>query len=113
MDLQKEISGGVLLVRLSGEIDLAVTDCLRVSMDEELERDKLVKNIIVNLAEVTFIDSAGLGVMLGRYRKISRAGGKMFIVGASPQVRRILEISGLLNIMKECPDEKQAMGLAV
>ncbi|MCL5057864.1 MAG: anti-sigma F factor antagonist [Actinobacteria bacterium] len=112
MDLQKEISKEVLLVRLSGEIDLAVTDTLRDSLDEELERDSPVKNIIVNLSGVTFIDSSGLGVMLGRYRKISKAGGKMFIVGASPQVRRILEISGLLNIMKECPDEERAMCLA-
>jgi anti-anti-sigma regulatory factor len=37
----------------------------------------------------------------------------MFLVAASPQVRRILEISGLLTIMTECPDEKRAMDLAV
>jgi stage II sporulation protein AA (anti-sigma F factor antagonist) len=112
MDLQIEINGSVLLARLSGEIDLAVTDAIRSAMDAELEGSR-IKNIIINLSAVAFIDSTGLGVLLGRYRKIARSGGKMFLVAASPQVRRILEISGLLTIMTECPDEKRAMDLAV
>lgn len=112
MDLKKEISGNVLLVRLAGELDLAVTDKIRNAMDEELEEGR-IKNIVINLAEVSFIDSAGLGVLLGRYRKISRSGGKMFLVAASPRIRKILELSGLLNIMTECPDEQRAMDLAV
>ncbi|MFZ5597658.1 MAG: STAS domain-containing protein [Bacillota bacterium] len=113
MDLQIVIKNSTLVVRPSGEIDLAVTDILRKSLDMELNNNPEVKNIIINLGGVTYIDSSGLGVILGRYRRISRCGGKMFIVGAAPNIRNILEISGLLNIMEECPTEESALSLAV
>ncbi|MCL6612113.1 MAG: anti-sigma factor antagonist [Peptococcaceae bacterium] len=112
MELQVEIKGGAMLVRLAGEIDLAVADTLRTSLEEELDRNPGVRNIVINLGGVRYIDSSGLGVLLGRYRRISGDGGRMFIVGASPQVRRIVEMSGLLNIMQEFPSEADALNHA-
>ncbi|MFZ5647765.1 MAG: STAS domain-containing protein [Bacillota bacterium] len=113
MDIQIEINGGAMVVRLSGEIDLAVADTLRNSLESELDNNPQAKNIVLNLDRVSYIDSSGLGVMLGRYRRISRHGGRMFIVGAAPQVRKVLDLSGLLNIMQECPSETSAMEFAV
>ena len=113
MIIQTDVKGDALLARLSGELDLAVADYLRNTLDKELDDNIAIKNIIINLSEVSYIDSSGLGVLLGRYRKISRGGGKIFIVGATAGVRKILEISGLLNIMKECPDEMFALDLTV
>ncbi|MFZ5649800.1 MAG: anti-sigma F factor antagonist [Bacillota bacterium] len=113
MDIQIEITGGAMVVRLSGEIDLAVADTLRNSLESQLDNNPQVKNIILNLDRVTYIDSSGLGVMLGRYRRLSKHGGRMFIVGAAPQVKKVLDLSGLLNIMQECPSESSALDLAV
>ncbi|MFZ5644102.1 MAG: anti-sigma F factor antagonist [Bacillota bacterium] len=113
MELKTETLESVLLVRIDGEIDLAVADIIREAMDSQLDSNPQVKNIILNLTDVTYIDSSGLGVILGRYRKIYRVGGKMFVVGLRPQVRKILEISGLFNIIKECPSEKRALDMAV
>lgn len=109
MVLHLEITGGAMLIRLSGEIDLAVADNLRSSMEEKLDQNPEVKHIVVNLSGVTYIDSSGLGVLLGRYRRLSREGGGMSVVGASPAVRKIIEMSGLLRIMKEFQSEEEAV----
>ena len=113
MNLEIEIKDNCMLVRLMGEIDLAVTDTLRNSLEHELDLNPAVKNIVINLSDVDYIDSSGLGVLLGRYKRVTREGGKMFIVGASPQVRKIVDMSGLFNIMPECTSEAEALNHAV
>jgi len=112
LDMHIEVKEKSMLVRLKGEIDLAVADTLRESLEKELDDNSLIKNLIINLTGVTYIDSSGLGVILGRYRRVSRYGGKVFIVGATAQVRKILDLSGLLNIMQECPSEASALDFA-
>lgn len=112
MNLQLEVKGAALLARLSGEIDLAVSDQMRNSMEEKLDQNPSVRNMVVNLSHVNYIDSSGLGVLLGRYKRITKEGGKMFLVGANPQVRKIVEMSGLLTIMQECNNETDALNHA-
>jgi stage II sporulation protein AA (anti-sigma F factor antagonist) len=109
MDVQTEIRGNAVLARLSGEIDLAGADNLRNSLESALDDNLGARHLIVNFSDVTYIDSSGLGVLLGRYKRVTRNGGKVFIVGAVPQVRKILEMSGLLHIMPECSSEKDAL----
>lgn len=99
---------GILIVRLEGEIDVHVADDFRKVLDDELIKNQ-VKNILLNLADVTFIDSSGLGVILGRYKKINVLGGKIFVSNIQPQVQRIFELSGLLRIMKLFDSEKEAL----
>jgi len=112
MHLEMEHQQDTLLVRLGGELDLGTADKLRLALDKEL-MNKGSKYLILNLSRVTFIDSSGLGVILGRYKRLSRSGGKVFLVGAQPPVKRILELSGLLQIMEDCRDENQALGKIV
>lgn len=97
-----------LIVRLRGEIDLVVADNLRKELDDVLDKEAS-KNLLLNLKGVYFIDSSGLGVLLGRYKKVSRNGGKVFIVSPQPQVRKILDLSGLLRIMGEYSSEEEAL----
>lgn len=113
MDINIEIKERSLLVRLKGEIDLAVADTLRESLEKELDSNTQIKYLIINLTGVTYIDSSGLGVLLGRYRRVTKYGGRVFIVGAKAQVRKVLDISGLLNIMQECASEASALDHAV
>ncbi len=91
-----------LLVSLTGEVDISATDFLRDDVDNALG-DNAGVNLIFDLSGVSFIDSAGLGVILGRYKKVSAAGGKVYLAGAGPQVKKILELSGLLNLMDNYP----------
>lgn len=89
-----------LVVAPTGEIDMSITDALRRDVDRALEQNE-VFNIIFDLAGVSFVDSSGLGVILGRYKKVTAAGGRVFLTGAGPQVRKVLELSGLLTLMEE------------
>ena len=86
-----------------------VADKFRKELDETLESSG-TGSLILNLSEVSFIDSSGLGVILGRYKKISLQNGKMRIIGANPQVLKILELLGITKIMKIFNTEEEALG---
>lgn len=108
LDLGMELKQDTLLVRLQGELDLSVVDAIRKSLDDGLDKNH-VRHLVVNLSCVSFIDSSGLGVILGRYKRLSQQGGRVSLVGAQPQVRRVLSLSGLLTVMKEYVSEEEAL----
>lgn len=108
MQWSLEVQDNTLLVRLAGEFDLGLADKLRSQLDQAIEESQ-IRYIIFNLSETSYIDSSGLGVMLGRYKRVAQFGGKMAVVNPQPQVKRILELSGLLTIIGEYHDEVEAM----
>lgn len=87
-----------LSVRVDGELDLVTAHEIREEIDRAMD-EMLGQNLIVDLARVTFIDSSGLGVILGRYRKIKAKNGKMVLCALNPNVKRILELSGILSFI--------------
>jgi stage II sporulation protein AA (anti-sigma F factor antagonist) len=99
---------GVLVIHLTGELDMHIADEFRMKVDLEIDKYG-VKNLILNLENVSFIDSSGLGVILGRYKKLSQSGGSVSIVEVSEQVKHILELAGMLKIIKLFPDEEAAL----
>jgi stage II sporulation protein AA (anti-sigma F factor antagonist) len=99
---------GVLIVRVEGELDMHVATEFREKVDNALETSG-VKHVLFNLQKVNFIDSSGLGVLLGRYKKISALHGIMFATHIQPQVLQIFELSGLLKIMKLYHSETEAL----
>ncbi len=106
--LDIEFKQDTLFVRPGGELDLSVADFLRNSLEESLDREP-ARNIVFNLSKVAFVDSSVLGVFLGRYKRVSKNGGRVIIVSPQPQVRRILELSGLFRIMGESDSEDEAL----
>lgn len=106
--LDLELIQDTLVARPSGELDLGVAGYFRSALEEALDRGP-AKNLVFNLERVSFIDSSGLGVLLGRYKRITRNGGNVSIVSPQPQVRRVLDLSGLLRIMDEYPSETEAL----
>ncbi|MDD2630503.1 MAG: anti-sigma factor antagonist [Limnochordia bacterium] len=106
MNTQKR--GNALLVRLSGELDLVTAPQFRSQVDGELANHDYLRHIILNLTQVKFIDSSGLGAILGRYKEVQGRGGKLVIVGAVPQVQQIFAVSGVLKLVEMCQSEKQA-----
>lgn len=108
MKLTTFLKRGVLIVRVEGELDMHVTHDFRQQVDLALESSN-AKHILFNLETVTFIDSSGLGVILGRYKKICAVGGNVLIAHVQPQVLQIFELSGLLKIIKIYNSEAQAL----
>ena len=97
MNVRLEYASGTLIAKIKGEIDHHTSNSLREILDQEL-LEKNIKNLILDFNEVTFMDSSGIGVIVGRYKKINALGGKMMIIRTSEQVDKILELSGIKKI---------------
>ena len=108
MKLVTSVKQGVLVVRIEGELDMHVADEFRQTVDNALDSSG-VRNVLLSLKGVTFIDSSGLGVILGRYKKVTQIGGKLMAAHAHPQVERIFKLSGLLKVIQMYGTENQAL----
>ena len=108
MKISTLIKQGILIVRVEGEMDMHAADEFRNIVDSALEASG-VKNILLNLKDVTFIDSSGLGVILGRYKKVNMLGGRLTATNVRPQVIKIFQLSGMLKIMNLYSSETEAL----
>lgn len=80
---------------------------LRDSIREALSGNQ--KNIILNLAEVSYIDSSGLGQLIGSYATVTARGGKMKLVGLQKKVTDLMQITKLLTVFETYPTEQAAL----
>lgn len=110
MSLQIEIEQGrrALIVRLSGELDHHTAEVVKVRMEEAIGKGDAT-HVILSLENLDFMDSSGLGVILGRYKLITAKGGKMIVCGVKPSVHRLFEMSGLYKILALEETERQAV----
>lgn len=98
----------LLLVRLSGEIDHHFASEVRDKIDKAIEAYRR-QNLALDFQGVTFMDSSGIGVVMGRYNKIKDLGGITYVTGCNPYVDRILEMAGIYTIVKKCNTEEEIM----
>ncbi|NLT19678.1 MAG: anti-sigma F factor antagonist [Syntrophomonadaceae bacterium] len=110
MDVDLRQVGNTLVVRMGGELDMLLSDYLREEIDTRLEQSG-VRNLILNLEKVSFIDSSGLGLIIGRYKKLKALGGKIFIVGAHPPVDKILHFSGVNKLVPMYNSEQDIINI--
>ena len=87
-----------LLVEINEEIDHHVAEKIRRKVDDEITRH-MPRKTIFDFSRVTFMDSAGIGMLIGRYKMMKLIGGSLEIVNISQTVRRILEMSGINKII--------------
>jgi anti-sigma B factor antagonist len=95
--LDKHRNDEKTLVKVSGEIDVYTAPKLR----EELSglADEPNQTLIVDLKDVTYIDSTGLGVFVGLFKKLTNNNGELKLVDLSERLLRLFEITGLNNII--------------
>ena len=98
MEVSVKCEARHICIRLSGELDHHSAKGLLRRLDQEIEK-ALPTQLTLDLSGVTFMDSSGIGVIIGRYKQIKARGGKTMIIRARPQVDKILELSGLKKIM--------------
>lgn len=110
VDVELKMVRNTLVVRVNGELDMVVAEKVKKEVEDKLEEGE-VKNIIINLEKVTFIDSSGLGVIIAIYKKASGFNGRMYIVGARPNVKRILILSGVSKLIPVCASEQDVINL--
>ena len=87
-----------LTLKITEEIDENTTEKLRRKIDNEITRF-LPRKVIFDFSNVSFMDSAGIGMLLGRYKVIKMLGGQLELLNVNKQIEKIFEISGILKII--------------
>jgi stage II sporulation protein AA (anti-sigma F factor antagonist) len=108
LNIDIEIKQDVLCIRLSGELDHHTADELREKATYAIERNE-IRHIVLNLEDLSFMDSSGLGVIIGRYKQIKQVHGEMVVCAISPAIQRLFDMSGLFKILKLEPTEEFAL----
>ncbi len=113
LQVELEQQRNVLIVRLRGELDHHTADIVRFKMEDAIMRGRC-DHVVLSLKELQFMDSSGLGVILGRYKLLKSRGGKMVVCDTQPGVKRLFELSGLFKILSFYDSERLAVaGLEV
>ncbi len=108
--LKTERQGANLIVSIDGELDLETAPLFKETIEKKLNQYESVRHLILDLEKVNFIDSSGLGAILGRYKRLSGQGGKISVIKVSQQIKRVLELSGLLKVITIYENRHQALG---
>ncbi len=99
------VSNGFMTVALKGEIDHHSAVSVRESIDAEIYAAR-PKKLIFDLADVEFMDSSGLGLILGRFNAIKAVDGEMVVRNPNKRVLKIFQLAGLGRIVKIEFDER-------
>ena len=89
----------LLLIEITEEIDHHTVEKIRRKVDNEITR-YMPRKIVFDFNKVTFMDSAGIGMILGRYKMIKMLGGNLEMINVSKMLKKIFEMSGITRI---CP----------
>ncbi len=97
--LSYEVKGNGLVVRLRGELDHSAAERLRGELDGLIERTR-AKRLLLDLSELDFMDSSGIGLIIGRYKKMRRRGGSVAVVAANRRIDRLFDLAGLYQLVE-------------
>lgn len=88
----------MIVIKVYGEIDHHTAGGIRKKLEQELRRTGAV-NIALDFGNVTFMDSSGIGVIIGRYKTVKALGGNIIIYDVSEQVERLLSMAGIRDLV--------------
>lgn len=94
------LSDKLLILKITEEIDDYSVQKIRRKADYEIER-YMPRKVIFDFDRVTFMDSAGIGMVIGRYKEVSMLGGSLELANMSETVKKIFQMSGVLKIIPE------------
>lgn len=101
------LEGRTLWICPGEDLDHHNAEYIRKTSDELLEKYP-INRIIFDFAEVEFMDSSGIGAVMGRYKQMLYAGGNVYVCGISAAVDRIFQMTGLYKLVRRMEDEKHA-----
>ena len=99
MEIQYLKEDKSLILKITEELDHHIVEKIRRKADYEIERH-IPRKVIFDFNNVSFMDSAGIGLILGRYRNISTLGGKLEVTNVNEQVIKILNMSGISKLVE-------------
>lgn len=95
-----------LIFEIEEDIDECCVQKIRRRIDNEIQR-YMPKEVIFDFSNVSFMDSAGIGLIIGRYKLINMIGGELKIANVNTQIQKIFEMSGLLRLIPVEQNDKK------
>jgi len=109
-EVQISVHNRVLIAAPSGELDHFQSERLRAQIDAAYEKSSC-KHIVFDMAGVSFMDSSGVGLVIGRYKKAAISGGKLIVCNMSESVSRLFSLSGMGKIIQEADSVGAALDI--
>ena len=100
------VTGDRLVIRMNAELATHLADEMRDVIDTIIE-ERGVRHLIFDFSKISFMDSSGIGLIMGRYKKLQE-NGSISIAGANDSIQRIILISGLHKLVHTCKDVSHA-----
>jgi anti-sigma B factor antagonist len=106
IDVRTDDDGHTHLFALHGDLDVATSPALRAALMDAASAEQ--QNIIVDLSHLAFLDSTGLGALIGANKRAKEGGGEVQLVAQEGQILRLLRITGLLDVFRVYPSVEAA-----
>ena len=107
MNIKHFIEEKIILVEFTEEIDHHSSEKIRKRLDYEIQRF-MPKRVILDFNRVVFMDSAGVGLVIGRYKTACSYGTKIEMTNINPKIKRVFEMAGILKIIPIIEEPKIA-----
>ena len=99
MSVEINVTGEVVTAYLKGELDHHTARAMREEIDNAIELN-MPTMLVLNFGEISFMDSSGIGLVMGRYRNLQKTGAGLHITDTPPQIYKMLKIAGIEKLAK-------------
>jgi anti-sigma B factor antagonist len=106
IDLSTATDGRTLIFRLRGSFDIATAPSVRAALTDASDEKR---DVVVDLTGLEFLDSTGLGALIGAHRRATEGGGSLRLIASEGPILRLLNITGLIRVLAVYPSLEDAL----
>ncbi len=99
MSVEINVTGEVVTAYLSGELDHHTAREMREAIDNAVELN-MPTLLVLDFKNISFMDSSGIGLVMGRYKSLVKFGAELHISGTSPQIYKMMKLAGIEKLAK-------------
>ena len=99
MSVEINVTGEVVTAYLKGELDHHTAKGMREAIDNAVELN-MPTLLILDFSNISFMDSSGIGLVMGRYRNLIKSGAELHITGAPPQIYKMMKLAGIERLAR-------------
>jgi anti-sigma B factor antagonist len=107
VEIKTEHDGNAIVYRLRGSLDFETAPSLRAALLEAADQGK--HDIVVDLSHLEFLDSSGLGALIGAHKRALEHGGRLRLIISAGTIARLLTITGLMDVLAVYPSIEAAL----